>query len=89
MLRALAELMREDVFYNRQGLYRRDGVRERLLAQHIEIAEAVTVGASEAAGAAAAAHIRFIAATLDEIRADETRQAAALRRLERSDLVAP
>jgi len=88
MLRALAELMRDDVFYNRQGLYRRDGVRDRLLAQHVKIAEAVLQGGAEAAGAAAAAHIRFIAATLDEIRADETRQAAALRRLERADLVA-
>jgi len=88
MLRALAEWMRDDVFYNRQGLYARAGVRNRLLAQHKEIAEAVTAGAPEAAEAAAGAHIRFIATTLDEIRADETRQAAALRRLERSDLLA-
>jgi GntR family transcriptional repressor for pyruvate dehydrogenase complex len=88
MLRALAELMRDNVFYNRQGLYARKGVRERLLAQHVEIAEAVVAGATEAAEAAAAAHIRFIATTLDEIRADETRRSAALRRGERSDLVA-
>ena len=87
MLRALAELMRGDVFYNRQGLYARDGVRDRLLVQHIEIAEAVVGGLAEAAEAAAAAHIGFIATTLDEIRADETRQGAALRRWERSDLV--
>jgi len=88
MLRALGELMRGDVFYNRNGLYAREGVRDRLLAQHVEIAEAVTAGAPEAAAAAATAHIRFIATTLDEIRADELRQASALRRLERSDLVA-
>ena len=87
MLRALVELMRDDVFYNRQGLYARDGVRERLLGQHVEIAEAVVGGAATAAEAAATAHIRFIATTLDEIRADETRQGAALRRWERSDLL--
>jgi GntR family transcriptional repressor for pyruvate dehydrogenase complex len=87
MLRALAELMRGDVFFNRNGLYARTGVREALLAQHIEIAEAVVKGAPEAAEAAAAAHIRFIATTLHNIRADESRQAAALRRIERSDLV--
>lgn len=88
MLRALAELMRDDVFYNRQGLYARDGVRERLLAQHVEIGEAVIGAAAGAAEVAAAAHIRFIATTLDDIRADEIRQGEALRRWERSDLVA-
>jgi GntR family transcriptional repressor for pyruvate dehydrogenase complex len=88
MLRALAELMRGDVFYNRRELYGRAGVRDALLAQHVEIAEAVTQGAPEAAETAAARHIRFIAGTLGEMRAYETRQASALRRRERTDLVA-
>ena len=88
MLRALAELMRDDVFYNRQGLYAREGVREQLLAQHVEIGEAVLEGAPAAAATAAAGHMRFIATTLDEIRADEARRGAALRRWERTDLVA-
>ena len=88
MLRALAELMRKGVFYNRESFYRRAGVRDLLLAQHLAIGEAVLKGDAKAAEAAAEAHIRFIADTLAEMRADEWRQAASLRRFERADIVA-
>jgi GntR family transcriptional repressor for pyruvate dehydrogenase complex len=88
MLRALADLMRKGVFFNRDAFYRRAGVRDLLLEQHLKIGEAVVSGDAKAAQAAASAHIKFIAATLDELRRDELRQAAALRRFERSDIVA-
>ncbi len=88
VMRALADMLRQGVFYNRDGLYRRPGVRDALLVQHLRIGEAVLAGDPPKAGAAAAAHIAFVRATLDEIRGDEMRQAASLRRIARHDVVA-
>lgn len=88
VLRALADLLRKGVFFNRESLYRRSGVRDLLLEQHLRIGEAVIEGDPRKAEAAAAAHIGFIAATNDEIRRDELRQAASLRRFAREDIVA-
>lgn len=87
VLRALADLLRKGVFFNREAFYRRDGVREMLLDQHLKIGEAVLAGNAKAAEMAATAHIGFVAQTLDEIRRDEMRQAASLRRFAREDIV--
>lgn len=88
VMRALSDLLRQGVFFNRESFYRRRGVREALLAQHLAIGEAILAGDPEAARAAAAEHIAFVRATHDEIRGDEMRQAASLRRLARRDIVA-
>lgn len=88
VMRALADLLRQGVFFNRESFYRRPGVREALLEQHLAIGSAVLAGDPAKAEAAAAAHIAFVRATHDEIRGDEMRQAAALRRVARHDIVA-
>jgi len=87
IMRVLSELMRKNIFYNRVQLYRRAGVREALLAQHLAIGEAVLAGDQTAAEMAAAAHVRFTQATIEEIRLDEIRQATSLRRIDRQDIV--
>jgi len=85
----LADLTRKNIFYNREQLYRRAGVRDALLAQHLAIGEAVLKGDPAAAERAAADHIRFTQATINEIRLDEMRLAASLRRIDRADIVQP
>ncbi|MGC9369498.1 MAG: FadR/GntR family transcriptional regulator [Paracoccaceae bacterium] len=54
------ELMRRGVFYDRSLIERKPGVREALLAQHREIAEAIFSRDPERAAEAARAHIDFI-----------------------------
>lgn len=84
---ALSDMLRKDVFYNRERLYTRSGVRELLLGQHLAIAEAVLAGDAEAARAAASAHVSFTMQTLHEIRDDDARREASLRRIGRGDLI--
>lgn len=88
VMRGLADMLRQGVFFNRENLYWRAGVRDALLEQHLRIGEAVLAGDSVEAEAAAAQHIAFISTTIDEIRRDELRQAASMRRIFRQDLVA-
>ena len=87
VMRVLLDLMRRNIFYNREQLYRRPGVRELLLAQHVAIGEAVVGGDAAAAERAAAEHIRYTQATIAELRRDEARLATSLRRIDRADLV--
>lgn len=69
---ALANLLRQDVFFHRKKLYTRQGVRRMLLEQHRAVREAVQSGNPEAARAAAEAHVTFTRAALQEIdRADK------------------
>lgn len=88
VMRVFQEMLRQGVFYNRDTLYRRPGVRDELARQHLAIAAAVVAGDPDAAARAADAHIQFTFETSEEIRRDEMRRAAALRRIERSDLLA-
>jgi GntR family transcriptional repressor for pyruvate dehydrogenase complex len=87
-MRVLGDLMRRGIFYNREQLYRRQGVRGILLAQHLAIGAAVMTGDSRAAEQTATEHIDFTYATIEDIRRDEMRMATSLRRIERQDLVA-
>ncbi|WP_449228381.1 FCD domain-containing protein [Azospirillum argentinense] len=84
---ALSEMLRNDVFYNRDRLYTRPGVRDLLLEQHLAIVDAVLAGDADAAHAAAEAHVMFTLHTLREIREDDTRLEASLRRIGRGDLI--
>lgn len=88
IMRALAELLRENVFYNRQQLYVRPGVRDQLLQQHLAIAETVLSGDPMKARVAGAEHISFTLETVTEIRRDKERVEASLQRVNRSDLLA-
>ena len=87
VMRVFAELLREGVFYNRDQLYRRHGTRPTLLEQHLAIADAVLNGDVDRATRVADEHIRYTFNTVEEIRRDEERLEASLRRLERSDLL--
>ena len=89
IMTVLADLMRKNIFYNREQLYRRAGVRDALLSQHLAIGEAVLRGDPVAAERAAAEHIHFTQATISEIRMDEIRLATSLRRIDRADIVQP
>ncbi|MFA5121282.1 FCD domain-containing protein [Zavarzinia sp.] len=88
MMRAMADLLRRGIFYSRDRLYRRPGVAEAVLAQHRAIAEAVLARDPAAAEKAAVDHLAYIFATVEEIRRDDLREAAALRRVDRRSLVA-
>jgi GntR family transcriptional repressor for pyruvate dehydrogenase complex len=88
VMRAFSEMLRGGVFYNRHQLYVRPGVRDLLLEQHLAIGEAVLAGDPEQAAEAASKHVRATAATLEEVRLEQTRVARALRRMGRSEFVA-
>ena len=88
VMRALAELLRNNIFYSREQLYLRAGVRDQLLQQHTAIAEAIVAGNVEDAEAAAAGHIRFTFDTVEEIRRDNQRLETSLSRVKRSDFLA-
>ena len=88
VMRALSELLRNNIFFNRENLYLRTGVREKLLMQHIAIGEAVLAGNPDQAEAAAADHIRFVFGTVEEIQRDSKRLKTSLMRMGRSDLLA-
>ncbi|WP_428699718.1 FCD domain-containing protein [Stappia sp.] len=59
-LRSCYRLLADGVFYSRVQLYRYPGSRERLLAQHRAIYEAVMSGDAAAATEAAGAHIDYV-----------------------------
>ncbi len=88
VMRALGDLLRNDIFYNRGQLYLREGVRDQLLQQHLALAEAVVAGKAKEAEAAAAEHIRFTFETVEEIRRDSARLETSLSRVNRSDFLA-
>lgn len=88
VMRALSELLRNNVFYNREQLYKRRGVREQLLAQHAAIGEAVIEGDPDRAEAAAADHIRFVFGTVEDIRRDNQRLECSISRVGRSHFLA-
>lgn len=88
IMTVLAELMRKNIFYSREQLYRRPTVRDTLLAQHLSIGQAVIAGDSQAAEREAAAHVQFTESAIAAIGLDAVRQATSLRRIDRKDLLA-
>lgn len=87
IMRGFSSMLRNDVFYSRNRLYTRSGVRDLLLAQHRAIFDAIMAGDPGAAADAATAHMRFTRDTLAEINAADNRLEASLRRSGRSALV--
>ncbi|MCK8785863.1 FCD domain-containing protein [Roseomonas sp. NAR14] len=81
IMRALAQMLRANVFYSREKLYSRPEVRDLLFAQHRAIHDAIL--ARDAAGAqhAAERHIGFTHAALKQIRDAEARLETSLRRI--------
>jgi GntR family transcriptional repressor for pyruvate dehydrogenase complex len=87
-MRVLGDLLHRNVFYNRETLYLRAGVRDLLLEQHLRIGEAVVNGDPEAAAEAMRAHMAFTGSTIEDIQREEARLATAMRRIDRKYLVA-
>jgi len=88
IMRVLSDMLRKGIFYDREQLYRRAGVRDALLEQHLRIGEAVLAAAPEEADKAASDHLQFTFKTIEDIRREEIRQAESLRRIDRKDLLA-
>lgn len=88
VMRALADLLRNNIFYSRAQLYLREGVRDQLLEQHLALGEAVIAGRVKDAEAAAAEHIRFAFETVEDIRRDSARLETSLSRVNRSSFLA-
>ena len=84
-MRALSDMLRGEVFYNRARLYQRRGVRELLLNQHRAVRDAVLAGDPQAARAAAEAHLHFTRDALQEIAAADARLEESLRRIAGED----
>lgn len=88
VMRALGELLRNNIFYNRITLFERAGVRERLLEQHVTIADAIIAGDADAAEEAAREHISYTFAQVEDIQRDSRRLEVSLLRVGRNDLLA-
>jgi GntR family transcriptional repressor for pyruvate dehydrogenase complex len=84
-LRSCYRLLSDGVFYNRALIYTFPGAREKLLAQHVAIYEAVMAGDAARARAAAEAHIDFVAAAIGEAeRSGDRERVSTLRLRQRS-----
>lgn len=87
VMRVFGDFHRHEILFSREQLYRRFGVRDQLLKQHLAIADAVLHGDPKAAEKAASDHVTFTFDTLEDIHRDEERIETSLRRISRSDLV--
>lgn len=83
-MRACYRLLSEGIFFNRRAVFAFADARDRLLAQHIAIYEAIAAGDPDGAKRAAQAHIDFVMQAVDSAaRADEWGRVARLRLLQR------
>ncbi|HVI49709.1 MAG TPA: FCD domain-containing protein [Candidatus Sulfotelmatobacter sp.] len=85
IMRALSQMLRHDVFYNRAKLFQRKGVRDLLLEQHRAIYLAVMAGDPDAARKAAQQHISFTREALHEITQSDARLESQLRQFARQE----
>lgn len=80
MMRAMFDLLRAGVFYNRQQMFRQRMTREQLLAQHRAINEAVQIRDPQAARKAAEDHMSYVENQLSDLRrAERNEEIARLR----------
>lgn len=86
MMRAMFEMLREGVFYNRAAMFRQRTTRDDLLEQHRAINIAVQARDPAAARAAVAAHMDYVEASLtDQRKADRNESLARLRLRQEGD----
>lgn len=84
-LRACYRLLSDDVFTNRSLIYDLPGVRDRLLAQHCAIRDAIAAADADAARKAAREHIDFVEkATAEAERTREWQRVSRLRLQQRT-----
>jgi GntR family transcriptional regulator, transcriptional repressor for pyruvate dehydrogenase complex len=80
MMRAMFDLLKAGVFYNRQQLFRNRATRDALLDQHRAIHDSIQARDPGAARAAAEAHMSYVESTLDDLqRAERHEEIARLR----------
>ncbi len=79
-LRGCYHLLAEGVFYSRTQLYNHPGAREKIIAQHQAIYDAVLSGDPDAARNAARNHIDYVARTMEDVRRTGAREEVASRR---------
>ena len=79
-MRAMFDLLKAGVFYNRQQMFRQRTTRDTLLEQHAAINAAVQSRDPQAARAAAEAHLTYVEVTLSDLRkSDKNEEVARLR----------
>lgn len=81
VMRGLSELLRDNVFFNREHLYKTADVREKLLEQHLAIGRAVVERKPDVAERAAADHIAFVSGTVEGIEQDQERLKCSMSRV--------
>jgi GntR family transcriptional regulator, transcriptional repressor for pyruvate dehydrogenase complex len=81
MMRAMFDLLREGVFYNRSIMFRQRSTRDTLLEQHRAINAALQARDSEGARAAVQQHMDFVQLVLAEQEKAERHEAIAQLRL--------
>ncbi|MEO1677671.1 MAG: FCD domain-containing protein [Pseudomonadota bacterium] len=82
MMRAMYDLLREGVFYNRQMMFRQRTTRAALLDQHRAINTALQARNADGARAAVEAHLDYVECALQDLRRAERNEAVARQRLE-------
>ncbi|SFT33238.1 FadR/GntR family transcriptional regulator [Sedimentitalea nanhaiensis] len=82
MMRAMFDLLREGVFYNRQVMFRQRTTRAALLDQHRAINDALQARDPAAARAAVIAHLDFVEQALTDQRRARRNEEVARQRLE-------
>lgn len=83
IMRAMVNILREGVFYNRMQLYTRRGSRDLLLKQHRAIYDPIMAGDPDLARQAAKAHLAYVQEIMRDLEREESRQNVSRRRLER------
>ena len=83
ILRSLFNLLRQDVFYNRNKLYTRLGARDMLLKQHRAVYEAIIAGNPERAREVAANHLKYVKEVTQDMGHEDSRIKVSQRRLDR------
>jgi len=73
VMRSIYELMNEGVFYNRDFLYDKEGMREKLLNQHRAIVSAIQAKDPDRAAKAAEAHLNFVELSYKDIQHEQQR----------------
>lgn len=82
MMRAMFQMLREGVFYNRQMMFKQRTTRDTLLDQHRAINEALQARDPDAARAAVHAHLTYVENSLSDQRRTDLNETIALQRLE-------
>ncbi len=82
MMRAMFQLLREGVFYNRQVMFKQRTTRDTLLDQHRAINDALQARDPSAARDAVSAHLSYVENSLSDQQRTDRNEAIALQRLE-------